>query len=295
MNLIVILSLVALVAIIAQPMRMAALTANVERNRFVDQELRAFPVALTTHIYKGAAVGINVSGYLVPYTPATLFVGMAYEEIDNTAGANGAASCRVYTKGDFILPIAAFAIGDVGKPVYASTDNDFTLSPSAAGQIGSAIGFEATGYAVVRIEPGLTQNGQLVASSVVVDCQDGETPSEVFMMPGAINKSGAVVALAVASVVEQFAGASQDQGIVTLQDSDGTTLNLTFTAADAGADALNDFIQEAGSADPLVVAASGDAGAIVPAGKGVKAKVTQPTSGAAAAGKMRISALFMLV
>ncbi len=293
MNLIVILTIIAAAALLTRPLGMAALAANVQRNRFPDQTTRAFHVAAATRIYKGGAVGLNATGYLVPYVPGTLFVGLAYEEKDNSAGSAGAVICRVEI-GDFVLPIAGFAVGDVGKPVYASTDNDFTLSPLAAGLIGHAIGYEGAGLAVVRIEPMLKINGNLVSAICELDCEfNGGETAEVVLMPAILNKAGAPIVGTWGIISEVFAGATQDQGIITLQDTDGNSLNLTFTAADAGADALNDFIQEGGTNDTLIGATSGDAGAVVPAGKGVKAKVTQSTSGAGAAGKMKV--VFMAI
>ena len=42
-----------------------ALTANRELNRYVDQELRSFPVAASQHVWKGALVGVDRStGYV---------------------------------------------------------------------------------------------------------------------------------------------------------------------------------------------------------------------------------------
>ena len=97
-----------------------------------------------------------------------------------------------------------------------------------------------------------------------------------------------LVRSAYAVVTEQFAGSTQDQGIVTLQDSAGSSINITFTAADAGADAVDDAILNGGSDNTLNEAASGEALAIIPAKKGLKAVVTQTTSGGTPAGKMQI-------
>lgn len=278
--------LVAIVARLAMPAW--ALSGNVERERFVDQDLRAWAVAAATHIYKGGAVGVNAAGYLVPYTAATLFVGMAYEECDNSAGAAGAKSCMAYTVGDFVLPVTGIAITDAGRPVFATSDGDFSLSPTGGGQIGSVVAMHGTGLAVVRIKPQFELNNGLLVGRVEVDCTALSAAGENVIIPAVFNESGLAILHCAAIVTERFAGASQDQGIVTLQDTDGTTLALTFTPADAGADALNDFLQEGGASDTLVNAASGDAGAVVPAGKGVQAAVTQAAAGAGAAGKLKI-------
>src|SRR5262249_1982980 len=75
-----------------------ALTANREIGRYVDQELRTYRVLANVHIYKGGLVGVDrATGYARPLVLGDAFAGVAYEEIDNTGGSNGAKSCRVFT------------------------------------------------------------------------------------------------------------------------------------------------------------------------------------------------------
>ena len=77
-----------------------SLSANRDLPRFVDQELRSLKVKAAAHIYKGAFVGIDrASGYARALAAGDLFVGVAYEEADNTSGSNGDIACRVYTEG----------------------------------------------------------------------------------------------------------------------------------------------------------------------------------------------------
>ncbi|MBX3396508.1 MAG: hypothetical protein KF841_14195 [Phycisphaerae bacterium] len=273
-------------AVLLFPTPMAALTANAQRNRMVDEKMRGYGVAGSTHIYKGGLCGLNAAGYLVPFTPSTLFVGMAYEEVNNT-GSSGDKTCRI-EEGDFILPITSFAITDVGKAVYASTDNDYTLVPAANAQIGHAIGFHSTGYAIVRLEPVITMDKGLIVSRCELDCETGVTPTSSVLIPALFNKTSLLVFAVCGVITEVFAGASQDQGIITIQDTDGTPINLTLTPTDAGADALNDIVQEGGSSATVVNAATGNLGAVAAAGKGIQAAVTQATSGAGAAGKMKV-------
>ena len=66
------------------------------------------------------------------------------------------------------------------------------------------------------------------------------------------------------------------------------SINVTFTAADAGADAVDDAILNGGSDKTLNEAAAGEALATIPAKKGLKAVVTQATSGGSPASKMQI-------
>ena len=76
------------------------LTANRDVDHYVDQELRTFPVAAAKHVYKGALVGTDSAGYARPLAAGDSFAGIAYEEMDNSAGASGAFSR------EFVLPYA---------------------------------------------------------------------------------------------------------------------------------------------------------------------------------------------
>ena len=66
-----------------------ALTANQEVDRLVDQELRQYGLTASAHVYKGGFVGLAIDGYVRAFVAGDLFLGLAYEEGDNTSGANG--------------------------------------------------------------------------------------------------------------------------------------------------------------------------------------------------------------
>ncbi len=52
-----------------------ALSANLEVDHYVDQQLRLFKAA-DEHIYKGALVSFESTGYAAPLTAAELFAGI---------------------------------------------------------------------------------------------------------------------------------------------------------------------------------------------------------------------------
>ena len=94
------------------------------------------------HIYKGAVVVVEESsGYVKPFVAgasagtANHFVGIAYEEADNTSGGNGDLSVRLFTQGDFGHAIASGVITDLGAKVYASADDTLVLTAAAGNNV----------------------------------------------------------------------------------------------------------------------------------------------------------------
>lgn len=128
-----------------------ALTASRELDRYVDQELRTLKVAASKKIYKGSFVGMDSSGYAQPLVAGNKFLGVAYEEIDNSTGSDGDLSVRVYTESDFLLTVAGVTQAKVGDAVFASADGTATLTGASNSFIGVVKDFAGSGTAVVRI------------------------------------------------------------------------------------------------------------------------------------------------
>ena len=128
-----------------------ALTANRDLDHFIDQELRSLPVASAKHIYKGAFVGLTASGYAQPLTAGDPFLGIAYEEIDNSGGADGDLSVRLYTLGDFGHTLTGAVITDIGRPVFASADDALTFDGAGNSFVGMARDVPTSNEIVVRI------------------------------------------------------------------------------------------------------------------------------------------------
>lgn len=111
---------------------MAQPTTNLIRS-FRMGEFNAHPVLASTKIVEGAAVGEQISsGYarhLTATTDLDRFLGFAQEEADNTSGANGAINVSVRRKGEVLLAITGVdGVDDIGKGVYASEGNTFTVT-----------------------------------------------------------------------------------------------------------------------------------------------------------------------
>lgn len=125
------------------------------------------PMIAADIIYEGAAVGDNGSGYARPLVAGDPFLGFATQQCDNTGTGNSAGSknVRVRRKGSLQLAISALAITDVGKTVYASDDDTFTLTASTNTRIGSVRSWVSTGVGIIDFEAAGSRVTQLTAAS----------------------------------------------------------------------------------------------------------------------------------
>jgi len=209
---------------------------------------------------------------------------------DIAASVQGAG----YTRGVFDFASASATTFSLGDPVWWDiSDNLAVTAPTEAADLylGLCVKAKVATETVVRTELGARPtwgNGVIQSRVVEVDCGAAQAAPQ-NLVPAAWNPNGLILLGAYGIVTEQFAGDTEDQGIITVEDSDGTDL-CTLTPSDAGADALNDVV--VGTLD-LFSATTGDAAKLVGAGKGVQALLSQAASGTGAAGKMKVVALFV--
>lgn len=182
-------------------------------------------------------------------------------------------SATTFSKGDEVFwnDSTNYAI-----PAAASVDGSNLI------YLGTADTAKASGETVVRVD--LNSRVALRPTVYEFDCEDAVDTTAHTLVSASQNSNGFVVELAYGLVTEVFAGASQDQGIVTVKDSDGTTI-CTLTPSDGGADAIGDVVI---GTSKLVGGATGDAVKTVAAGKGITGTVTQTTTGSGKAGKMKV-------
>jgi hypothetical protein len=145
-------------------------------------DFHEFPVIAADVIYQGAAVGDNGSGYARPLQAGDPFRGFADVKADNSNGAAGAITVRTRTRGRIKLPITSLAITDVGKDVYASDDDTFTLTQGSNTRIGHVVAWLETGWGIVEFE---------AASGVVAELTDNTTGTadNTLAVVGATNGS----------------------------------------------------------------------------------------------------------
>lgn len=115
-------------------------------------DINELQVIASDIIYEGAAVGDNASGYARPLVAGDKFKGFAERKADNASGAAGAINVRVKAKGRIQLSISGLVIGDLGKRVYASDDDTFTLTATNNSEIGFVYRFVSSGVGIVEFD-----------------------------------------------------------------------------------------------------------------------------------------------
>lgn len=133
-----------------------ALSANRELKFYTSQELVDIPVDDNVNIYKGAFVGVNAStGYGRPLVAADDFLGVAYQQADNTASGHtaGGINVRLHQSIDIVHTLSGAAATDIGSAVYASDDGTLTLTSSGNSRVGRIVAIEGTNLVRVRCQP----------------------------------------------------------------------------------------------------------------------------------------------
>lgn len=144
-------------------------------------ELNDLPVKAASTIYEGSAVGDDGSGYARQLVAADPFRGFAAKKADNAAGAAAAINVRVRQRGRIVLSVSGLAITDVGKPVYASDGDTFTLTASTNTYVGRVVRYVSSGVGVIEFDASrgglgkvaeLTEDGGAVGGT-----NDGDMPA----------------------------------------------------------------------------------------------------------------------
>ena len=129
-----------------------ALSKDVQRI-YEKGDRNAFPIKASTKFYEGSAIGVEVAtGYARPLVAGDLFSGFAEGPVDNSSGSNGDLSIRARDDEKVLLAVSGAAITDIGKPVYASDDDTFTLTATSNSYVGRIYRFDSTGKVWVTVE-----------------------------------------------------------------------------------------------------------------------------------------------
>lgn len=147
-----------------------ALSENRELVFYTSQELIDLPVDDNVKIYKGAVVGRNRStGYARGLVAGDEFLGVAYQEADNTGAGHtaGGVNVRLHQNVDVVHAVTGVVTGDIGRDVYASDDGTLTLAPAGNSRVGRVVAVEAANLARVRCRPIVGLDGAFENASIV--------------------------------------------------------------------------------------------------------------------------------
>lgn len=180
---------------------MSAATANREAKR-TEGRLKAYPVKGSTTIYKGTLVGVDADGYLVSLahgTSGSIFVGVAYEKVDNSAGSSGDLSCRVHRDGEyeFVYNGGDATQANVGDQVYALDNQTVDEDPATVTnqyRVGEVVEYVSTTKLRIDIS-GYT--GTPASGDAIVSLTDssGGTANDTLQAVGATNSGDVSAAI----------------------------------------------------------------------------------------------------
>lgn len=129
---------------------MPQLSANLARS-FELGDFTDLPVKAASVIYEGSAVGLT-AGYARQLNAGDLFVGFAHIGVPTAPVADGDLLVRVRRMGLIVLTITSVAVTDIGKPVYASDGDTFTLTSGSNSHIGRVVRVIAANTALVAFD-----------------------------------------------------------------------------------------------------------------------------------------------
>jgi len=132
---------------------MTALSDNLEAKR-QDSEIVDYDVIADDIIYKGALVVDVDTGYASPGSNAGAytFLGVAVEKTDNTSGADGAKTVRVYKTGSFEFSTPSAAQTDIGQAAYIRDDQTVDTTCTNSILAGYIVGIPDSTHFRVRID-----------------------------------------------------------------------------------------------------------------------------------------------
>jgi predicted RecA/RadA family phage recombinase len=132
---------------------MTVLSADKEVNRKAGN-IVSYPVG-TDIVYKGALVCDDGSGYAVPAADSAGYalIGIAVENVDNSAGSPGDKSVRVYKTGTLEVAKASAAQTDNGVLMYILDDQTVAASSTNSVKAGYVVEVPSNAKVRIRIDP----------------------------------------------------------------------------------------------------------------------------------------------
>ena len=117
---------------------MAALTASYDALQ-KEGKVQNYALGAGKKFYKGSLVCVpTATGFAEAGTDiaASNFVGVGYEDADNSTGAAGALAGRVHKSGSFVFTALAASQSWVSRPMFLTDDNTVALTSTNSIQVG---------------------------------------------------------------------------------------------------------------------------------------------------------------
>jgi hypothetical protein len=164
-----------------------ALTADTSRI-FETGVINTLPLAASALPYKGSAIGDNGSGYARPLVAGDDFRGIADAKSDNSTGAAGVKNVDVIEEGKMQVTLTGVALTDVGKPVYMSDDDTFTLTAGSNSLVGKVSRYVSSNTCVIEFRRQINLSALAVATTVATDATPfGYTEAQANSIVAAVN------------------------------------------------------------------------------------------------------------
>ena len=101
--------------------------ARKKAGKLISYAMGAVQINKGTLVFVRQADG-NVYPARATSTNTDLFVGVAFETVNNSTGTAGQATIKVEKEGDYVFAIAAATNTNMSQPVYALDDQTLTLT-----------------------------------------------------------------------------------------------------------------------------------------------------------------------
>jgi predicted RecA/RadA family phage recombinase len=152
---------------------------------YMQGDILDLPVKASSAIYEGSAIGF-VSGYHRQLAAGDEFCGFALNDVASQT-SDGDAYVRVRRRGMAVLTITSIAVTDIGKPVYASDGNAFTLTAGTDAHIGRVVGVYGTNQAIVAFDADRAGLGGQIA--LLTDSTGGTASDTLADVPGSYTEA----------------------------------------------------------------------------------------------------------
>lgn len=230
-----------------------AVSVNKLLSRQDDDCVGFAPVAAATILYQGTAVFQNVAGYAVADTGngVNTFLGFVRSQVDNSGGVAGDKNVEYFRESAMDLPLVGVTLADLNKPVFATDNYTFTLTPASGAVfmgvlravVATDVGrvelvTEREGITVRQLSKTFVKSAMTAASATLTGDFDGQLPAgaivlgtQIRTITGFTGDTSASAALGDGTTANRFTHNACNVLAAGLTGSNPLTSNNAFLAA----------------------------------------------------------------